>query len=65
MTRNMPISPGAPVTWLPERDAELTELVATDKLTFEQIGNRMGISKGSAIGRFYRIAARMEGRVQG
>lgn len=60
----MPISPGAPVKWAPERDAELCELVSEDRYSFSQIGQIMGLSKCAVLGRFSRIAARMEGKIQ-
>lgn len=65
MTRNMPISPGAPVLWKPDDDATLCGMVALDQYSFTEIARVMRKTKGSVIGRFYRIAARMEGRVQG
>lgn len=46
-------------SWPAELDALLMELIAEDELTFAQIGRRLGVTKGAAIGRFGRIAFRM------
>lgn len=44
-----------PLKWPPERDMELCDLVAEDRYSFSEIGAMLGVSKGSAMGRFDRL----------
>lgn len=50
--------------WSSEADDRLCELVSEDIYSFSEIGVIMGRSKCSVLGRFQRIAARMEGWVR-